>query len=82
MGTMEPLQSNILIRRETDTPVHYRVTETEVTEREKKKEWLVEGMKKIAIEEVGCSGKCKEKKTGMLSNRGVVRDHLLSENCY
>ncbi|PWA19067.1 hypothetical protein CCH79_00004983 [Gambusia affinis] len=52
---MEPLQSNILIRRETDTPVHYRVTETEVTEREKKKEWLVEGMKKIAIEEVGCS---------------------------
>lgn len=54
MGTMEPLQSNILIRRETDTPVHYRVTETEVTEREKeKKEWLVEGMKPIAIEEVG-----------------------------
>lgn len=34
MGTMETLQSNKLIRRETDTPVHYRVTETEVAERE------------------------------------------------
>lgn len=33
-GTMETLQSNKLIRRETDTPVHYRVTETEGTERE------------------------------------------------
>lgn len=33
-GTMETLQSNKLIRRETDTPVHYRVTETEVAERE------------------------------------------------
>lgn len=31
---METLQSNKLIRRETDTPVHYRVTETEVAERE------------------------------------------------
>ncbi len=31
---METLQSNKLIRRETDTPVRYRVTETEGTERE------------------------------------------------
>lgn len=29
---METLQSNKLIRRETDTPVRYRVTETEGTE--------------------------------------------------
>lgn len=29
---METLQSNKLIRSETDTPVHYRVTETEGTE--------------------------------------------------
>lgn len=29
---METLQSNKLIRIETDTPVHYRVTETEVAE--------------------------------------------------
>lgn len=34
-GTTEPLQSNILIRRETDTPVHHRVMEREVTEEEK-----------------------------------------------
>ena len=31
---METLQSNKLIRSETDTPVLYRVTETEGTERE------------------------------------------------
>lgn len=31
---METLQSNKLIRRETVTPVRYRVTETEGTERE------------------------------------------------
>lgn len=43
MGTIETLESNKLIRRETDTPVHYRVTETEGTERNKRKEeWLLE----------------------------------------
>lgn len=31
---METLQRNKLIRRETDTPVLYRMTETEGTERE------------------------------------------------
>lgn len=36
---METLQSNKLIRRETDTPVHYRVTETEGTEVEGDKKY-------------------------------------------
>lgn len=39
MGTMETLQSNKLIRRETDTPVHYRVTETEGKEGEGDKQY-------------------------------------------
>lgn len=38
---METLQSNKLIRRETDTPVRYRVTETEGTER--METWTIEG---------------------------------------
>lgn len=37
-GTIETLESNKLIRRETDTPVHYRVTETEGTERKEDEE--------------------------------------------
>lgn len=37
-GTMETLRSNKLIRRETDTPVRYRVTETEGNKREGDKE--------------------------------------------
>lgn len=37
-GSMETLQSNKLIRRETDTPVRYGVTETEGTEWEGDKE--------------------------------------------
>lgn len=46
---METLQSNKLIRRETDTPVRYRVTETEGTEREGdewKEGWLVKQLRR------------------------------------
>ena len=53
---METLQSNKLIRRETDTPVRYRVTETEGTEREgdeedRRRSGCTERKKEIAAEE-------------------------------
>ena len=50
-GTTEPLQSNILIRRQTDTPVHYRATETEVTET-KREEGVVEKVHGQRMEEI------------------------------
>lgn len=61
-GTTETLQSNKPIRKETDTPVRYRVTETEGTEWEETK--TIEG---------GALGRVHRLKEGDSSWRGWSR---------